>query len=139
VRASVLALLAERPMHGYEIITELAERTHGMWRPSAGSVYPTLQLLEDEGLITGDEAGGKRRFTLTEAARAEQAERGETAPWDRVTDDAGSEAVAVRESLHKLVMAWKQVVSTGTDEQQRAATAVMNDARRRLYAILAEE
>ncbi len=54
VRAAVLALLAERPMHGYEMIQELESRTDGMWRPSPGSIYPTLQLLEDEGLVSAE-------------------------------------------------------------------------------------
>ena len=67
IRAAVLALLAERPMHGYEMIKELEERTKGAWVPSAGSIYPTLQLLEDEGLVAGEERDGKRRFTLTDA------------------------------------------------------------------------
>ena len=72
VRAAVLALLAERPMHGYEMIKEIEERTEGSWTPSAGSIYPTLQMLEDEGLISGQETEGKRRFTLTDSGRAEQ-------------------------------------------------------------------
>ena len=53
VRAAILVLLAERPMHGYEIIQEVAERSQDLWKPSPGSVYPTLQLLVDEGLIVG--------------------------------------------------------------------------------------
>jgi DNA-binding PadR family transcriptional regulator len=110
-----------------------------MWRPSAGSVYPTLQLLEDEGRIVGQDVDGKRRFTLTESGRTELDASGDHAPWDRVAGDAGSEAVAVREALGKAVMAWKQVVSTGSDEQQRKAVEVLNEARRKLYAILAEE
>jgi DNA-binding PadR family transcriptional regulator len=126
-------------MHGYEMIQQLGDRTHGMWRPSAGSVYPTLQLLEDEGLVVSAEVEGKRRYTLTDAGRAELAERDDHAPWDRVTSGAGVEAVSMREALHKIVMAWKQVVVTGTDEQQRRAVDILNDARRKLYAILAEE
>ena len=73
VRAAALALLTERPMHGYEMIKEIEERTEGLWRPSAGSIYPTLALLEDEGLIRGEESDGKRRFALTDEGR-EQAE-----------------------------------------------------------------
>src|SRR5215467_15811882 len=85
VRAAVLALLAERQMHGYEMIKEIEERTEGAWTPSAGSIYPTLQLLEDEGLIRGEESEGKRRFTLTDDGATAQAERaGEEAPWDAV-------------------------------------------------------
>ena len=85
IRAAALALLAERPMHGYEMIKEIEERTDGAWTPSAGSIYPTLQMLEDEGLISGQEIEGKRRFTLTDSGRAEQESRaGEQTPWDAV-------------------------------------------------------
>src|SRR6201996_797717 len=85
VRAAVLALLADRPMRGYEMIKEIEERTDGAWTPSAGSIYPTLQMLEDEGLIRGEESDGKRRFSLTETGVAEQREKaGEVAPWDAV-------------------------------------------------------
>ena len=80
VRAAILALLAEKPMHGYQVISELDARTEGRWRPSAGSIYPTLQLLEDEGLVTGEESGGKRRFSLTDAGRAD-AEEIDRPPW----------------------------------------------------------
>src|SRR5919202_1879353 len=82
VRAAILALLAERPMHGYEIIQELEARTSGLWRPSAGSIYPTLQQLEDEGLVVGTESEGRRRYVLTDAGRTE-AERLERPPWER--------------------------------------------------------
>ena len=71
VRAAVLALLLERPMHGYELIQQIEERSGGVWRPSPGSIYPTLQLLADEGLVSGDESGGRRLFTLTDAGREE--------------------------------------------------------------------
>src|ERR671933_2357515 len=82
VRAAILALLAERPMHGYEMIQELDARTGGLWRPSAGSIYPTLQLLEDEGLVRSDEGGDRRRYSLTDAGRAEVARREGPPPWD---------------------------------------------------------
>src|ERR671937_22863 len=67
VRSAILALLDDRSMHGYEMITELEERTGGRWRPSAGSIYPTLQLLEDEGLVKDEEVEGKRVYSLTES------------------------------------------------------------------------
>ena len=73
VRAVILALLAERPMHGYEMLEELSRRTSGLWRPSPGSLYPALQLLEDQGLVRSVEEQGRRRFELTEAGRALQA------------------------------------------------------------------
>ena len=65
VRSAILALLDDRPMHGYEMITELEERTGGRWRPSAGSIYPTLQLLEDEGYIKADDSDGKKVYHVT--------------------------------------------------------------------------
>src|SRR5690348_18085600 len=88
VRQALLALLAERPMHGYEMIQELESRTGGLWRPSPGSVYPTLQLLEDEGLIIGAQSSGKRLFSLAESGRTE-AEAQEAPPWAEITEDAG--------------------------------------------------
>ena len=66
VRAAVLALLAEQPMHGYQIIREIEERSGGSWKPSPGSVYPTLQLLADEGLISAEESNGRKIYSLTD-------------------------------------------------------------------------
>src|ERR1700694_2488418 len=86
VRAAALALLSERPMHGYEMIQELEERTDGVWRPSPGAVYPALQLLEDQGLVVADAEAGKRLFSLTDAGREEAAKAGERKPWDDVTE-----------------------------------------------------
>ena len=77
VRSAILALLDDRPMHGYEMITELEERTGGRWRPSAGSIYPTLQLLEDEGLVTAEEVEGRKVYSLTDAGKKAAPERTE--------------------------------------------------------------
>ena len=71
IRAAILLVLADRPMHGYEVMTELAERSGGVWRPSPGSVYPTLQQLEDEDLVRSEEVDQKRVFRLTDAGRQE--------------------------------------------------------------------
>jgi DNA-binding PadR family transcriptional regulator len=134
----VLALLAERPMHGYEMITELESRTGGMWRPSPGSVYPTLQLLEDEGLIVSEESEGRKRFTLTDAGRA-AAEQTSTAPWERFGDeDLLRNLSEVRDAGFGALAALRQIMTTGTDEQRRRAIEVIDEARRKLYAILAE-
>ena len=76
VRSAVLALLAEQPMHGYQIIREIEERSGGSWKPSAGSVYPTLQLLADEGLISAEESNGRKIYSLTDAGREEGRRRG---------------------------------------------------------------
>ncbi|MET7937078.1 PadR family transcriptional regulator [Streptomyces sp. NPDC005322] len=138
VRASILALLKDRPMHGYEMIQEIAERSGGAWRPSPGSVYPTLQLLEDEGLIASESEGGKRLFALTEAGRAE-AEAGPAAPWEEAGRGVDWEAVQeVRQAGYGLMEAFTQVWKTGTAEQRRKAVAVINESRKRMYLILAE-
>ncbi|WP_433147247.1 PadR family transcriptional regulator [Actinomadura nitritigenes] len=138
VRAALLALLAERAMHGYEMIQELDERTGGVWRPSPGSVYPTLQMLEDEGLVTSREEGGKRLFSLTDTGR-EQAAAQTTAPWDEVTEAAGANALREREAFGQLLGAMKQVMAVGSDAQKARALDVINDARRRIYGILADD
>ena len=138
VRAAILALLAERPMHGYEMIQELEARTGGVWRPSPGSVYPTLQLLEDEDLIAGEEGEGRRRFTLTDAGRAE-AERQGQAPWETVTAGVAPAAWSLRDAIAQVAQASWSVASAGSEAQQARALEILNDARRRLYAILAEE
>jgi DNA-binding PadR family transcriptional regulator len=137
VRAAVLALLNERPMHGYEMITELETRTGGVWRPSPGSIYPTLQLLEDEGLIVSDEGGGRKRFTLTDAGRAEATAAGE-APWEHIGDETVENWHDMKDAIFGAMQAMKQVMTTGTDEQRRQAVEVLVDARRKLYAILAD-
>ncbi|MFG3257718.1 helix-turn-helix transcriptional regulator [Streptomyces sp. NPDC048172] len=138
VRASILALLKDRPMHGYEMIQEIAERSGGAWKPSPGSVYPTLQLLEDEGLITSESEGGKKLFALTEAGRTE-AEAGAEAPWEDAGRGADWEAAReMRNAAGGLAGAFHQVWTTGTPEQRDKALTVVNDAKKKLYLILAE-
>jgi DNA-binding PadR family transcriptional regulator len=138
VRAAVLALLAERPMHGYEMIQELERRTGGVWRPSPGSVYPTLQLLEDEDLITGEESEGRRRFALTDAGRAEAERQGRRPPWEEVTAGVAPLAWNLRDALGQIAQAAWAVAGAGNEAQQAKALEILKDARRRLYAILAE-
>ncbi|MDR7273358.1 PadR family transcriptional regulator [Catenuloplanes atrovinosus] len=138
VRAAVLALLAERPMHGYEIIQELEQRTGGIWRPSPGSVYPTLQLLEDEGLIVAETDGGRKRFTLTDTGREAAATAAEQPPWAEYGDEWVSQAQDFRQAAVGIMSALKQVGISGTPEQRQAALDVLNETKRKLYAILAE-
>jgi DNA-binding PadR family transcriptional regulator len=138
VRAAILALLAERPMHGYEMIQELETRTGGVWRPSPGSVYPTLQLLEDEDLITGEESEGRRRFALTDAGRAEAERQGQRPPWEQVTAGVAPLAWNLRDALGQIAQAAWAVAGAGNEAQQAKALEILKDARRRLYAILAE-
>jgi DNA-binding PadR family transcriptional regulator len=140
VRAAILALLGERPMHGYEMIQLLAERTNGMWQPSPGSVYPALQLLEDEGLISSEEAEGKRLYSLTDQGRAE-AERGAASqtPWDEFSEGIDPYHLRLRAEAGQLFMALSQVGHVGRDDQKARALGILADTRRKLYAILAEE
>jgi DNA-binding PadR family transcriptional regulator len=125
-------------MHGYQIIQELAERSGGAWRPSPGSVYPTLQLLEDEGLLVSHEDAGKRVFGITEAGRTAAAETADApAPWDEAArTESGME---LREAGGRLIAAVRQVAHTANEDQRARAVAVLSDARKKLYAILAED
>ncbi|MFE4470153.1 PadR family transcriptional regulator [Leifsonia sp. NPDC056824] len=153
VRAAVLALLAEKPMHGYQIIREIEERSGGSWKPSAGSVYPTLQLLADEGLITAEESNGRKTYALTEEGKAAAEEAG-PAPW---APEEKSETTSppwgpgnwsgghnpfdseLPKAGMALAQAAAQVRRTGTPEQVKEAAAVLDEARRKLYSILAQD
>lgn len=142
VRAAVLSLLTERPMHGYQIINEIAERSGGTWKPSAGSVYPTLQLLADEGLIEAEEQNGRKTYALTEAGRAVAAESTETPPWVPSSDKDRSRDArysALPKAGVDLAAAAAQVGRSGSSEQVRQAIEVLDEARRRLYTILAQD
>ncbi len=140
VRAAILALLAERPMHGYEMIQELGGRTGGMWHPSPGSVYPTLQMLEDEGLITSQATEGKRLFSLTDAGREEAGQQPSgQAPWEQFTAGVDQATVRMRDAVFQAGAAVMQVMHAGTEEQKARALEVLTETRRRLYSILAED
>jgi DNA-binding PadR family transcriptional regulator len=142
VRAAALALLAEQPMNGYQIIQEIGERSGGVWRPSPGSVYPALQQLEDEGLIRADAGdGGRRAFQLTDEGREYAASHTDElrAPWDVVAGSAGGAAIEMRKLVGQVAMAAFQVLSAGTDAQAGQAKQVLTDARKALYRILAAD
>ena len=141
VRLAVLTLLAEQPMHGYQIITELGSRSGGVWRPSPGSVYPTLQQLQDEGLVTVSEEDGRRTFSLTDAGRAEveRASAGRRAPWEDMADEADDAAGGLKSLVGQLIAATIQVATAGTHDQVAEAEKVLTDARRAMYRLLAED
>jgi len=140
VRTAVLALLAEQSMHGYQIIHEIEERSGGSWKPSAGSVYPTLQLLADEGLITAEESNGRKIYSLTDAGREAVADGDTSAPWEATASPSGHGHghAALPKAGIELAQAAAQVGRTGTPEQVREAVTVLDDARRKLYSILAQ-
>jgi DNA-binding PadR family transcriptional regulator len=142
VRAAILTLLAERPMHGYEMTQEIATRSNNLWKPSPGSVYPTLQLLVDEGLIVPTEAeGSKKTFELTEEGR-QAADRIETPPWEQILADQEDEAPS-HQNLHgaaaQLMAAVGQSSFTASEEQQQRILDIVNNARREIYQVLGEE
>ena len=139
VRAAVLALLAEQPMHGYQIIREIEERSGGTWKPSAGSVYPTLQLLADEGSIRAEESNGRKIYALTETGREEVAAHRGAAPWDPAAQQSGTGIASLPKAGIELAQAAAQVGRTGSPDQVQQAVAVLDEARRRLYAILAQD
>jgi len=138
VRGALLALLLERPMHGYEMIQELDARTNGIWRPSPGSVYPTLQLLEDEGLIEAEANGGRKSFRLTADGRPEAETAAQNPPWAQIGDDTMSQVQDFRDAAVGIMGALKQVGFNGTPEQRQKALEVLNETKRKLYAILAD-
>lgn len=148
VRVAILAVLAEEELNGYQVIQQIAERTDGAWRPSPGSVYPTISQLEDEGLIEGDDERGRRTLRLSDAGRDYLATHqdevaGVWAPFDtegrRLREEDGSaDYASLKPELGRVMNAVWQIISTGTDEQRRAAIGVLVEARRGLYGILAD-
>ena len=135
VRTGILAVLAEQAGHGYEIIQALEEKSGGAWRPSPGSVYPTLQQLEDEDLVRSTERDGKRIYELTDQGRAETTRRLEEAggpPWEN------AEGGDLRGGIRTFILAFKQVMVAGTPDQQEQAVKILTDARKQLYRLLAD-
>ncbi|MCI0636306.1 MAG: PadR family transcriptional regulator [Actinobacteria bacterium] len=140
VRTALLTLLADKPMHGYDLIRDLEERSGGAWRPSPGSIYPTLQLLEDEGLVTSEEQDGKRVYTITDDGRAEldeRRQRGGEEPWR--FGPLGEGFGQLRDSGVQLAEAATQVARTGSEAQRKRAAEILAEARKKLYALLAED
>jgi DNA-binding PadR family transcriptional regulator len=139
VRLALLRLLGEEPRNGYQLMQTIEERSSGVWRPSPGSVYPTLAQLEDEGLIRSTEVEGGRRFEITDAGHEHLESRSdEPAPWH--TQDEGFAPLA---EIGPLVVqigkaAW-QVATVGDETQRARATELLGETRRGLYGILAEQ
>jgi DNA-binding PadR family transcriptional regulator len=144
VRAAILDLLSEgQPWNGYQIIQEIGARTQGVWRPSAGSVYPALQQLEDEALIRAEAAGEDRRrmYTLTEEGRAYVTEHADElkASWDAVTGSVDQAEFQLRDTIKQVMIAVHQVAQAGSAAQVQQAGKILADTRRALYRILAAD
>jgi DNA-binding PadR family transcriptional regulator len=133
----MLVLLKEEPMHGYQIIQQLGERSGGVWRPSAGSVYPTLQQLEDEGLVKGEDRDGRNVFSLTdEGLKAAEEAAKNRAPCEMT---GSTDAVRLFDLFMPLGEAVKQVSAVGSPETVAKARTILIDARKSLYRLLAED
>ena len=143
VRAAILDLLAEgQPWNGYQLIQEIGARTQGVWRPSAGSVYPALQQLEDEGLITAEAGEDRRRnYTLTDEGRTYVADHADElrASWDAVTGSVDDAAFQLHNLSRQVMMATMQVAQAGTPAQVKQASKILADTRKALYRILAAD
>lgn len=141
IRAAILVLLAERPSHGYQIIQELEQRSGGAWRVSPGSVYPTLQQLEDEGLVRAVTSETERRvYELTDTGRTEAARLKEgPAPWDEVAGSVGNDVRELVDLVKGVGFASWQAAHADGGAQLPKVNEILREARRRLYMLLAEE
>jgi DNA-binding PadR family transcriptional regulator len=149
VRVAILAVLADGPLNGYQVIQEIADRTRGAWRPSPGSVYPTISQLEDEGLVEGDDDRGRRTLRLSDSGREylDQHEDevagvwapfAEGSPHGHDDGDVDLDFASLKPEVGRVMNAVWQIITTGTDGQRRAAVGVLVGARRALYQILAD-
>ena len=139
VRSAVLSLLAEQPMHGYQIIQEIERRSHGAWKPSPGSVYPTLQQLEDEGLVRAEEQEGRRVYRLTEDGQRVTAEKAQeyAGMWDAFTPH--EDDTQIGDLVFQVGAAFVHVMRTGNPDQIAQARKVLARTRSDLYRILGED
>lgn len=140
IRLAVLGLLEEAPMHGYQLIQEITERSNGQWRASPGSVYPTLSQLEDEELLEPEQNAGRRVMRLTETGRSYvAAHRAEIdAVWDAFAHEGDEQDIDIRHVMGATVQALMQVLGQGNARQRDQARRVLERARRDFYRILAE-
>lgn len=144
VRSAILDVLTVESMNGYQIIQRIADRSGGAWKPSPGSVYPTVQQLEDEGLVEGDQAAGRRLLSLTESGREYVAEHSDeiAATW-RMFDEAAEQEgdgddTDLKSVIGQVMGAVWQVSMSGTRQQQAETAEILADARRKIYNLLAE-
>ena len=138
IKYEILEVIAEAPRHGYDVMTEI-ERRRGL-RPSAGSIYPALQMLEDGDFLTSEERDGKRVYSMTDKGRQLLADRNVAEDEERYEEDNiyGIVAEAMRQ-VHGIKDAAKQIAKSGNVESFRRVIEVLDKARRELYEILADQ
>jgi DNA-binding PadR family transcriptional regulator len=141
VRAALLVLLDEGPHTGYGLMEEIESRSSGAWRPSPGSVYPTLQQLEDEGLVETGEGEGRQPFRLTDDGRTYVSENRDELgePWTKLAEGVGEERLELRSLLGQIGAALYQVGAAGDKQQVARAKELLTETRRGLYRILADD
>lgn len=141
VRGAILVLLDEQPRNGYQLMQEIEDRSEGVWRPSPGSVYPALSQLEDEGLVKATAVDGRKAFELTSAGSTHVSENREKIgePWSGLTDDVSEQRLSLRDQIKPLMGAVGQIMHSGSEQDARRAAEILADARRKIYAILAED
>ena len=148
VRSAILDVVRtaqwnEEEVNGYQVIQQITTKSNGAWRPSPGSVYPTISQLEDEGLVETDDSRGRRSLRLTEAGTAYVAEHADelAAVWTPFQQQPATEGDAfadLKPEIGQVMGAVWQIVTTGSDQQRAAAAEILADTRRRLYGVLAD-
>jgi DNA-binding PadR family transcriptional regulator len=141
VRSAILDVLATspEPINGYQVIQQIAERSQGAWKPSPGSVYPTIAQLQDEGLVE-DAPTGRKTMQLTDTGREHVSEHADelAAVWQPFDEEGPDDAADLRQVIGQTVGAIIQVASTGTPGQRDKAVEILGETRRQLYGLLAE-
>jgi DNA-binding PadR family transcriptional regulator len=151
VRSAILDVLraaeaSGEQVNGYQVIQQISERSYGSWRPSPGSVYPTIQQLQDEGLVETDGERSRRSLTLTDEGRQYAADHADELaavwrPFDRQSEREETEETpfsGLKPEIGQVMGAVWQLITSGSESQQRAAIDVLVDTRRKLYGILAD-
>jgi DNA-binding PadR family transcriptional regulator len=143
IKFILLELLAERPQHGYELMNELEARRSGFRRPSPGSVYPALQMLQEGGYLTSEEVEGKRVYTITESGRQFLSDRPlhshSRHERDRSMENKPSELIELRRTLTELNDAVTQIARSGNVEQTNRVRDLLVQVKREIYKLLAEQ
>ena len=135
---AILQLLTEEPMHGYQLMQAIGDRSGGRWTPSPGAIYPAINMLEDEGLVTVAAESGRKLVTLTDAGREQAASDQESRPSPFESFGPAERGIDLREQVEQVRMAARQVAHLGDEDQTAAAAKILTNARKELYMLLAE-
>jgi len=137
IKFLLLALLAEQPRHGYELIKELENRYGGFRRLSPGSVYPTLQLLEEGGYLTSETVEGKRVYSITQSGQELLREQGDRTPSPE--SEPAAELIELRQSFMELGEAVRLIARSGTPEQVSLVREKLAQLKREIFKLLADQ